>query len=311
MKSFAWAVVFLLRRCHAFYPAVGKMWSRPSTSELCLVSSSPSSRLEAAAIEGSDPSKVKNQRPPRRSFLSLSKSVSSFPDGQESLDVEALTKYGAALAIQISLFYGLFLVMDQVVTNTGSNVPYWANIAFFYAMSLRSRLFNPLSNKRPNPKTFEIEGQEGQEQTRNMPTWTPPGVVFPVMWILIIAPIRAVTATMVYGATQSYADPAIMALAVHLSIGDVWNTINNVEKRYGAAVPGVLCVWLTKAWTAYQFYQVVPLAGQIMVIPLLWLTVASTLVTRIWQLNPDAETGEIEPLYPVVGKASSNFTWFG
>ncbi|KAL7579932.1 hypothetical protein ACA910_004932 [Epithemia clementina (nom. ined.)] len=243
------------------------------------------------------------------SRLSLSANSASSsdtpPDG--SLDVDALLKYGAALGIQLALFYGLFSVMDQVVASAEIDVPFGANVVFFWVMSLRSRVLNPLSNKRPDPKTFEAEGVE---KTRNLPTWIPPGFVFPIMWILIIGPLRAVSTAMIYDVTHSYATPAILALAAHLSIGDIWNTINNVEKRYGTAVPGVAGVWLSKAFTAYQYAQISPMAGQLMTLPLLWLTVAFTLVVRIWQLNPDEQTGKVEPLYPVVGKSFTEFAWF-
>mmetsp|Transcript_9080 Transcript_9080/g.12069 ORF Transcript_9080/g.12069 Transcript_9080/m.12069 type:complete len:313 (+) Transcript_9080:165-1103(+) len=244
-------------------------------------------------------------RGPSSGATHLFASSSSSPEG-DSVDVEAITKYGVALATQVSLFYGFFTLLDTAVASTGFDVPFGVNVALFYIMSLRSRIFNPLSNKRPDVKTMEAEGA----MKRNMPSWTPPGVVFPIMWILIIGPLRAVSSAMVYDVTQSYVDPAILAFAIHLSIGDVWNTINNVERRYGAAVSGVACVWLSKANTAYQYNQVSTTAGQLMSIPLVWLTVASALVASTWQLNPDEQTGEVDPLYPVAGKASTEFAWF-
>ena len=143
-----------------------------------------------------------------------------------------------------------------------------------------------------------------------MPSWTPPGPVFPIVWLLIIGPLRAFTSAMVYNTVGLYACPAILSLALHLSIGDTWNTVNNVERRYGVAVVGVLCVWLSKANAAYNYFQVIPLAGKLLGLSLVWLTIASALVTRTWQLNPDPETGKPEPLYPVTGKAATKFAWF-
>ena len=296
----------LFGTCCAFQHAGQKWTVTELTSKPVILSTSTTTtnhRRISSSRNGSCCAKKKSPAQPL--FVSPNSASSSSPEG--TLDVEALFKYGAALAIQISLFCGLFVAMDNAVAAADIDIPYWANIAFFYAMSLRSRVFNPLSNKRPEVKSLEVEGQD---TTRNMPSWTPPGFVFPIMWLLIIGPIRAVTATMVYEETHSYAAPAILALAAHLSIGDVWNTINNVEQRYGTAVTGAACVWLSKANTAYQFSQVSLSAGQIMTIPLVWLTVAFALVTNVWLLNPDAETGKVEPLYPIVGKASTKFAWF-
>ena len=270
-----------------------------------------SSRKDSAfGISDATAAELSNQATSAISIQSLSSTklcASSSTNPEEgNVDVGAIAKYGAAIATQISLFYGLFSVLDLAVANFGIQVPFAANVALFYVMSLRSRIFNPLSNKRPDPKTLEAEGKA----KRNMPSWTPPGVIFPIMWILIIGPLRATSTAMVYDVTQSYLDPAILAFALHLSIGDTWNTINNVEQRSGAAVTGVGCVWLSKANAAFQYFQVSSMAGQLMSIPLIWLTVASALVTATWRLNPNEKTGEAEPLYPVIGNASTEFAWF-
>jgi benzodiazapine receptor len=226
---------------------------------------------------------------------------------KNEFDSDAVIKYGAALVTQLALFYGLFTGLDMIIAALGIvKVPFAVNCILFYATALKSRVFNPLPNNRPQPKTLETDGQK---QQRVMPSWTPPGVVFPIVWLLLIAPLRAATSAMVYQTTLSYADPAIMALILHLSIGDIWNTINNVEKRYGVAVVGVLAVWLSKAHAAYQYYQVVPLAGKLLAASLIWLTIASALVTATWRLNPDPVTGVSEPLYPVTGKTKTTFAW--
>ena len=119
-----------------------------------------------------------------------------------------------------------------------------------------------------------------------MPSWTPPGFIFPIVWLLIIGPIRAVSSSLVYSVTGQYACVPILSLMLHLSIGDVWNTINNVERRYGTSVVGVIMVWLSAAFAAYQYYQVSPLAGKLLSLPLIWLSIASSLIIRTWQLNP-------------------------
>lgn len=224
-----------------------------------------------------------------------------------SFDYYAVFKYTAALVTQMTLLFGVFTGLDKIVGTFNIQIPFFANFILFYFLALKSRIFNPLSNNRPQPQTKEIAGEE---QKRVMPTWTPPGFIFPIVWLLVIAPIRATASAMIYGSTMSYTTPAIMALMLHLSIGDVWNTINNVEKRYGVSVVGVVLVWLSKAFAAYQYYLVVPMAGKLLALPLIWLTIASSLIIRTWQLNPEPETGKPEPLYPVVGKKTTKFAWF-
>jgi translocator protein len=243
-------------------------------------------------------------------------------------DGTAVLKYGIAITVQMALVTLLFRSMDALVSYSKiQKVPFLLNFILFYGLALKSRIFNPMSNTRPQVKTLETTTMSGSDNAsttttnnqkgdiatifkRKMPSWTPPGIVFPIVWLLIIGPIRAATTSMIYATVGSYASLPILSLALHLSIGDVWNTINNVERRFGVAVTGVCCVWLSKAHAAFQYRQVHPMAGALLGATLIWLTIASALVTATWRLNPDRETGKLEPLYPVTGKATTKFAWF-
>ena len=108
----------------------------------------------------------------------------------------------------------------------------------------------------------------------------------PIMWVLIVAPLRAYSSSLVYEAVGGHLlDPTLLALMLHLSIGDTWNTINNVERRTGAAVPGVVCVWASVVFAATRYYDAAPLAGSLLGITAVWITVAGTLVADTWRLN--------------------------
>ena len=223
-------------------------------------------------------------------------------ESENEIDVEALVKYAVAGAVQMSGFYVALSAMDYGLASFDLSPPIWANCLFFYACSLKSRVLNPLSNNRPKVAS-------PIEEEINRPSWTPPGVFFPIMWLLIIGPIRAYSSSMVFEATGSYTNVAILSFLLHLSIGDIWNTVNNVEKRLGAAASGVFFVIFSAANAAYQYNQVDPAAGQLLGLTLLWLCTAGALVNSIWQLNPDKVTGEKDKLYPVKGAAETRFSW--
>ncbi len=155
----------------------------------------------------------------------------------------------------------------------------------------------------------------GAESERLMPPWTPPGVTFPIMWIGVVAPLRAAAASIVYETSTGRLneahlnDPVLLWLVFHLALGDTWNTINNVERRTGAAVPGVALVWLSTLFAAKQFYDVSPLAGGLLGLTAVWLTVAGALVADTWRINNEVEP---EPLYPYKreGTRSTTRFWF-
>lgn len=233
------------------------------------------------------------------------------PYTSPQLDTDALIKYFAAGAVELSLFAGCFQVIDVALAQVNlspSSIPFPAIAFLFYASSLKSRVFNPLNNQRPN----RIEAIKGESSTgfrdRVMPSWTPPGVIFPIIWILIIGPIRAYSSALVVTSTGAFFNPATMAFILHLTVGDIWNTINNTEKRYGAAVSGVLCVVLSVAYAAHQYALVDPLAGKLLGGTLIWLVTAAALVTDTWRLNP--VNGKRVPLFPVLGESETSFVWF-
>jgi len=269
------------------------------------------------------------------------KNASTTKQPLPSLDYGAMGRYAVAFVIQMGLIKTFLTGIDLTVVPTTfllgnlnlttKKVPFFiVNFIFFYGLALKSRVFNPMSNARPKPATKEIEieiesavdddnkdgdtpngggGGPVDEAPRKMPSWTPPGVVFPIVWLLIIGPLRATSSSLVVSELLSgpaasasssvYGSTTIMALMAHLSIGDIWNTINNTERRYGTSVLGVALVWISAAFAAYQYYQVVPLAGTLLSLPLVWLSIASSLIFRTWQLNnPNPVTGRSYSLLP-------------
>lgn len=225
---------------------------------------------------------------------------------QEQLDTDALSKYASSIIIQMLAITAFFFALDKGIASYDGQIPDWSIFALFYGMSLRSRIFSPLDNSRPDI-TKAVKGESsGGFNDRMMPSWTPPGVVFPIMWILIVGPLRAASSFLIWQQVGHLCDVTILALMFHLSIGDTWNTINNVERRLGAAVPGVLCVCASAIFAAYSYYQVLPFAGELLLPTCLWLTVAAALVTDTWRVNNTAGT---EPLYPYRGATITKF-WF-
>ncbi|CAK9004019.1 unnamed protein product [Durusdinium trenchii] len=215
---------------------------------------------------------------------------------EKELDTEAVGKYLAAIAVQMLAISAFFAALDAVLTSSEFQPPEdWAIFGLFFGMSIRSRLFSPLDNSRPDIEKAAKGEATGGFNDRQMPSWTPPGIFFPIMWILIVAPLRAAASMMLWQQVGHLCDGTILALMLHLSIGDTWNTVNNVERRLGAAVPGVLCVWASALFASYAYYQVVPLAGELLLPTCLWLTVAAALVTDTWRVN---NSSGLEPLFP-------------
>merc|ERR1712046_261111 len=124
----------------------------------------------------------------------------------------------------------------------------------------------------------------------------PPPLAFPVIWTSI-AVLRTVSSVIIWEVSNRTLSVApILALMLHLAIGDTWNTINNVERRLGTAVSGVTFVWASVVIADFFYFQTSKLAGWILAPSRVWLSIAWFLVFTIWKLNGK------ESLYPVKKK---------
>ena len=158
-------------------------------------------------------------------------------------------------------------------------------IAFFTLVAIRSRLFSPLNNARTRTTYNTVQ----------RPGWAPPPLAFPFIW-MSIGVLRVVASYLIWQQLgQTYLTWPLAIFMIHLALGDTWNTIFTVEGRLGLAVPVVLVGPLASAAVVTVIYwQVMPLAGQLLLPMVIWLGVASALVISIWQLNGK------EPWYPLV-----------
>jgi len=83
---------------------------------------------------------------------SLQSSTTSDEDPYASpqLDTGAIAKYITAAATELGLFSATFQLLEIAKSTLDIKLPFAAIVFFFYACSLKSRVFNPLNNQRPD-----------------------------------------------------------------------------------------------------------------------------------------------------------------
>ncbi|MEB3343696.1 tryptophan-rich sensory protein [Okeania sp.] len=208
----------------------------------------------------------------------------------KQLDLQALAIYKLGTILQIGIIILAFWGMEKLVilVNNYSSFPNWLSTVFaglfFALLSIRSRIFSTLDNTRTT-KTYNSIVR---------PKWAPPPLAFPIVW-MTIAVLRVISSLLIWQQmNQQFLVFPLIAFAIHLAVGDTWNTIFTVERRLGAAVPVVIFgPWLSALIVTIFYWQINPIAGIILAPSCVWLTVAVVLVIRIWQLNGK------EPLYPL------------
>ncbi|GAB5362082.1 hypothetical protein AAMO2058_000768000 [Amorphochlora amoebiformis] len=212
------------------------------------------------------------------------------------VDWAAMTRYVTATGVQFSLITGFLFAVQEAFKFYGySVVPTPVAAGIFGILALRSRIFSVMDNSRPKASIND------QVFRRKTPSWMPAPIVFPIVWTAI-AIMRTVSSVVAFKAAgQTLLAAPLLAMLAHLSIGDTWNTINNVERRIGTAFVGVLGVLASVITVEALFYQLSPLAGAILAPSVLWISIATFLVGEIYRLNNPKDGSE--PLYPVRGRA--------
>ena len=211
-------------------------------------------------------------------------------DTTQELDTQVLLNYILGTILQVGLIIAAFWGLEQVIAiaDNYSGLPSWSGSVvaglFFTLLSIRSRIFSPLDNTRSKRTYADVV----------RPGWAPPPLAFPIVW-MSIAVLRIVSSMLVWQEfNQQFLVLPLIAFAIHLAVGDTWNTIFTVECRLGAAVPVVILgPWLSAIVVTVLYWQAVPRAGWILAPSCIWLTVAALLVFSIWQLNGK------EPWYPL------------
>ena len=208
-----------------------------------------------------------------------------------------LLRYAAALTGQFSLMAGSLTAVDAAAARLlpAGVLPAPAVGALFAFLSLRSRVFSCLDNSRPNRAA-----QKGKATPPDVkrPSWTPPGIAFPFIWTTITA-LRGAASAMVYstlGGDARLMCAPLLAMCLHLAVGDVWNTVTNVERRLGVSAAGCPLV-LGSVLLAVAQYATVSRAAALVIAPsAVWISIACVLTGAIWNLNTPRQ-----PLFPPRG----------
>jgi benzodiazapine receptor len=121
------------------------------------------------------------------------------------------------------------------------------------------------------------------------PWYTPPGFVFPIMWLIIAKPTQMWAVSRILKTTAASASQfpwsAMAVYCTHLSLGDAWNQVFFGCQRIRLGV-GVICTfWSVLAASAVAFGSIDTTAGLLILPTVAWVTVASSLNIGIYRLN--------------------------
>ncbi len=115
------------------------------------------------------------------------------------------------------------------------------------------------------------------------PVWTPPGIVFPIVWITLY--VAMAYAAMRIGLLDN-SQQALAFWAAQIAFNTLWSPVFFGLKRMRAALVIVGFMWVFVAATMGSFWALDPIAGMLFAPYLLWVTIAGALNFSVMQRNP-------------------------
>lgn len=122
----------------------------------------------------------------------------------------------------------------------------------------------------------------------DLPSWTPPDWVFPVVWAVLYLLIAWAAWRVGLRAQSGEAAMALGLWACQIALVTLWSPVFFGLHRPDLAVPVVVLLWLSVATMLGSFFSIDGLAGLAVVPYLIWISYAAVLNIAIWRRNPRA-----------------------
>lgn len=117
------------------------------------------------------------------------------------------------------------------------------------------------------------------------PRWTPPDWLFPVAWTVLYLCMSTAAARV---AMVGDSGQALALWSVQIALNALWTPVFFGLRRMGAGLVIISLLWLSVAATMLTFWQVDWIAGLLFAPYLLWVSVAGALNRSVWVRNPAA-----------------------
>lgn len=132
---------------------------------------------------------------------------------------------------------------------------------------------------------LSMEGMKAFSQQAVQPVFTPPDIVFPIVWSILYALMGIGMARVrLYGTLPEKATAGNLFIS-QLIINFFWPLVFFNAQAYGLALAFLGVLWILVAQMLLVFRKQDPLAGNLQVPYLLWLSFAAILNEQVWQLN--------------------------
>ena len=129
------------------------------------------------------------------------------------------------------------------------------------------------------------QGTKIYAQTAIKPPLTPPGWLFPVVWIVLYALMGIGAARITLAPSSAGRSRGLNLMVTQLVVNFFWPLLFFNAGVYGFALLWLLLLWGLVLWMILVWRKVEPLAAWLQIPYLLWLSFAVYLNAGVWYLN--------------------------
>ena len=132
---------------------------------------------------------------------------------------------------------------------------------------------------------LSMEGMKAYSQSAVRPGFTPPDIVFPMVWTVLYALMGiGMARVQLFGFLPGKAIADNLFLS-QLIVNFFWPLVFFNAQAYGLALAFLGVLWILAAQMLIVFRKQDRLAGNLQIPYLLWLSFAALLNEQVWQLN--------------------------
>lgn len=117
------------------------------------------------------------------------------------------------------------------------------------------------------------------------PPFTPPAILFPIVWTLLYALMGVGIARIRLSPPSQQRTHATNVYLLQLAFNFFWSILFFNLNAYGLAFLWILVLWALIAWMISAFSQIDPLAAKLQLPYFIWVTFAAFLNLGVWALN--------------------------
>ena len=118
----------------------------------------------------------------------------------------------------------------------------------------------------------------------NKPSWTPAGIVFPIVWVILYI-LMGISSYLIYNSNTTLKNSALKVYGINLLINGLWSIIFFRLKLFLLAFILVIILIITTIIIIYKYYQINKTAAFLQIPYLIWLVVAALLSYNVYILN--------------------------